>query len=326
MLDMKYKILEVYLNFSCNQRCFMCFNTDEFRSKNKDLNLSDIAAHILKSAKKGFNWLSIVGGEPTIHPEILNLVSFAKKCGYRKIITFSNGQRYSDMDFLKKMKIAGLSGSVISMHGHNAALHESVTNVKGSFNMAVLAIKNLAKFKMDISVIIVVNKKNYRYKIEMLDFFNKLGVYNFMLFFLKYQGRVIENLKENKKFLIKITEAFKDTPKVIDFCRRKKIIIPSIVHVPPCILPGYESILDNYITKDASMILQDKEVFDIGKAHQSYGFKKLCRECVYFEGCSGYDLEYAKIFGDLEFKPIFKKPSPFYNDWSKKDKRLIKKN
>ncbi len=202
---MKYKNLELYLNFRCNQRCFMCFNTDDFRSKNKDLNLSDVASYLLKSRKKGFNWLSIIGGEPTIHPEILNLVAFAKKCGYRDIMIFSNGQRYADMEFVRRLKIVGLSGSMISMHGHYAALHDMVTNVKGSFDRAVLGIKNLLKLKMHVGVIIVLNRKNYKYKIEMLDFFNRLGVSDFMLFFLKYQGRVIENLEANRKFLIRIS-------------------------------------------------------------------------------------------------------------------------
>ncbi len=113
---------------------------------------------------------------------------------------------------------------------------------------------------------------------------------------------------------------------MIEFCRCRGINIPTIVHVPPCILPGYEEILDNYMPQSATMMLQDKKVFDISKAHQSYSFKESCRRCVYFRGCTGYDLGYVSIFGDSEFKAVLTKPPPFYSSWRREEiKRLVGK-
>ncbi len=299
-----FKILEIYLNFSCNQKCIHCFNGEDFRQANKDLKFSKVASDIFKMRKKGCNWLSLLGGEPTVYPEILKVVSLGKKTGYRRIMTFSNGLKYSDAGFVSDMKSAGLTDTCISVHGDNGELHEAVTGVPGSFNKVMAAIDNLKREKINVMIILVLNALNYRHFPRIVRFFIAKGIRNYMFFALKYQGRMNEGGDSN--LAVRLSEAFSKIDEVRKIFAAKRIKFPSILHVPPCILPKYISHLDNYSTRPSTMLTQDGEAAGMEKAHKDLVFKPSCRECVCYAGCSGFDPGYAKIFGDQEFKPLKK--------------------
>ena len=134
-----YKIFEIYLNFSCNQKCIHCFNAEDFRASYKDMSFSKVSSAMFKMSKEGYKSLSLLGGEPTVYPFILKVVRLGKKLGYKRIMTFSNGLRYADPAFIDEMKRAGLTDTCLSVHGHNASLHESVTTVPGSFDKILAA-------------------------------------------------------------------------------------------------------------------------------------------------------------------------------------------
>ena len=303
---MKYKILEIYLNFSCNQRCLHCFNSDEFRSANKDLKFKTVAETLFKMRKEGYNWLSILGGEPTVYPDIFKVISLAKNLGYKRILTFSNGQKYSDELFVKRMKEAGLTDTVISVFGHKPELHETVTCVPGSFEKIMKAIDNLKNEKVGIMILLVLNALNYKYFPEIVEFFLNKEIKRYMFFALKYQGRMTYD-EAIEKMAVKLSVAFSKIDEVYEIFKKKNLKFPKIVHVPPCILPRYVKYLDNYSTKPASMLCQDKELTNIKKAHNDLVFKQTCQECIYYSGCSGFDAGYAKLFGDDEFKPVILK-------------------
>jgi len=298
-----YKILEIYLNFSCNQRCIHCFNSDEFRSSHKDLEFKTVAETLFKMRKEGYNWLSLLGGEPTVYPDIFKVVSLAKNLGYRRILTFSNAQKYSDKLFVSHIKKSGLTDGVISVFGHTKELHESVTCVPGSFDKVIKAINNLKRKKINIMIVLVLNALNYKYFPEIVKFFLNKGIKHYMFFALKYQGRMNDN-EAMSKMAVKLSVAFSRIDEVHEIFKKRKLRFPTIVHVPPCILPGYVMYLDNYRTKGSSILLQDRKLSGIDKAHKDLVFKPACKKCIYYSGCSGFDAEYAKVFGDDEFKPV----------------------
>lgn len=297
-----YKRFEIYLNFSCNQRCIHCFNGEEFRSSHKDLDFAAVSSSMLKMRKKGFDWLSLLGGEPTVYPEIIKVVSLARKLGYSRIMTFSNGLKYADPVFVSAMRQAGLTDTCISMHGDSRRLHETVTCVHGSFQRTLQAIENLKKEKINIMIILVLNALNYRSFPRMVNFFLEKGIKNYMFFALKYQGRMNEGGAD--KLAVRLSDAFSGIGEVKKMFSARRLKFPAILHVPACILPDYVEYLDNYSAMPSSMLLQDGNTFEMGNAHKDLIFKPSCRSCIYYRGCSGFDPVYAGFFGDGEFKPV----------------------
>ncbi len=68
----------IELNYTCNRRCALCYN--RFRTGIKSF--AQITAEIeLARSKRNLETLSILGGEPTLHPELPAVVRYIKKRG-----------------------------------------------------------------------------------------------------------------------------------------------------------------------------------------------------------------------------------------------------
>lgn len=96
-------ILEV--NEACNLKCPMCF-ADSSPEKTTHLPLVTIEKMLDKLVEsEGFpDLLQISGGEPTIHPEIINILKAAKKRPIRHLMVNTNGIRLStDKEFVKSL-------------------------------------------------------------------------------------------------------------------------------------------------------------------------------------------------------------------------------
>lgn len=305
----KDKTFEIHLNFTCDQKCFMCFNSDAFRKNRDSLDFEKVSRALFRMRKLGYGAVSLVGGEPTLHPEIKSIIAFARKCGYRKTVVLSNGRRFSDESFTAGLKKAGLDSVCVSVHSHHPELHDEVTGVTGSFQKAEAGLKNLVKFKMNPMITLVLNKKNCKEVPEFMNYFLRLGVRKFQISFLKYQGRLLEKPEQAKKFLVSMTEALSGIDGIFEFAGKHGLRPPTIAHVPACMAPGYVNRLDSYRPSEAKMMLQDGCDYDLSKAYSGWKFKKTCLHCIYFKGCTGFDPEYAKIFGEKEFKPVLKKPT-----------------
>lgn len=300
-----YKRFELYLNLNCNQKCLHCFNGRELRAAGKELGFARLCAELLRMRAKGFDWLSLLGGEPTIYPEILKLVAMGRKLGYKRIMTYSNGLKYADPEFTAGMKKAGLSDTCLSVHGHDERLHEAVTGVKGSFGKVLRAIENLRRRKVNITLILVLNALNKDKLAEMLRFYASKGIKRYMVFFLKYQGRLIEGGSAAKKLMFRVSELREALAGLPALAAREKIEIQNIEHVPPCVVPeNCRALVAGNDYGGAEMVIQSGERLEVASSHKGFLFKRSCRACRYYRSCAGIDPEYARLFGLGEFSPV----------------------
>lgn len=80
--------IQFYPTLRCNRSCGFCFNKD--LPFVKDMSLTDFRKMIGTLKDVGVNTLDIIGGEPTLHPDIVTMVSDAERCGMRVNLS-SNG-------------------------------------------------------------------------------------------------------------------------------------------------------------------------------------------------------------------------------------------
>ena len=301
----KYKRFELYLNLVCNQRCLHCFNGRSIRAAGKDLGFSRVCAEMLRMRAKGFDWLSFLGGEPTVYPDILKAVSMGGKLGYRRIMTYSNGLKYADREFTERMRKAGLTDTCLSVHGHDKRLHEAVTRSPGSFEKVLRAIENLERCKVKITLILVLNALNKDKLKEMLRFYASKKITQYMIFFLKYQGRLVEEKSAAKKLMFRVSGLGKTLAEIPGLAAVEGIKIRNIEHVPRCVVPeNCRALVAGNDYEDAEMLIQSGEALDVSSSHKGFLFRSACRECRYYRSCAGIDPEYARIFGFGEFKPV----------------------
>jgi len=96
----------------CNQNCPICFANSATAGYLYEPSLEKIREilEMLRAQKPvPVDVVQFSGGEPTVHPRILEIIAMAKEMGFEAVIIASNGVRIAaDIDFAKRMKDAGL--------------------------------------------------------------------------------------------------------------------------------------------------------------------------------------------------------------------------
>ncbi|MFW9876419.1 MAG: His-Xaa-Ser system radical SAM maturase HxsC [Candidatus Thorarchaeota archaeon] len=151
------------LTESCNCRCQMCPQPLQKHNKSYFMIAKKILSLLDPNETKT---ICLTGGEPTLFEdeffEILRICK--KKFSQSYIILLTNGKKFSNFNFTKKMTKIGLKKLLIciSMHADTDDLHDHIVGVKGSFSHTINGLYNLAKFKHQIEIRFVISQLNYK--------------------------------------------------------------------------------------------------------------------------------------------------------------------
>jgi len=162
------KTLKIILGFSCNNNCIFCLDEKDRNIKSKTT--AEIINEIEEGKKEGAAEIIFTGGEPTIRPDIFELVSYAKQSGFQKIQIQTNGRMLYYRDFCEKLIRCGADRFDIHIQGHTADLNDSMTKSKDNFIQTKTGIRNLKQLGQDVTVTIVLNRYNIPFLEDMLSF------------------------------------------------------------------------------------------------------------------------------------------------------------
>lgn len=78
-------LLHYYITYRCNCRCSFC---DIWRSDNsEDARLKDVIQNLQDARKLRVRFVDFTGGEPLLHKDLPQMLTFAKKLGYQTSVT-----------------------------------------------------------------------------------------------------------------------------------------------------------------------------------------------------------------------------------------------
>ena len=187
----KDSIFLVMTGFSCNNNCIFCSNLSD---RNLNKTTAEVKAEIRKGYQEGHEMLEFIGGEVTIRADFIELVSYAKKIGFKGIGLSSNGRLFSYPKFVQEAYQAGLNRIGISLYGHNKLIHQASTRTADSFDQSLAGIKNLAQIKdIALAVNTVITKINYKALPEMASFLQDLGIKEWRLIEMLPDGFAKDN-------------------------------------------------------------------------------------------------------------------------------------
>jgi MoaA/NifB/PqqE/SkfB family radical SAM enzyme len=229
----------------CNNRCLFCH--DSILQDGVFLGFDELKKQIIEARERGAERLILSGGEATIHPRFVDLVSEARTAGYDWVQSISNGRMFAYRDFAERAVRAGLNEVTISIHGPNAEINDRLTGIKGSFDQAVAGMKNLMRSGCLVTADVVINTANYRYLSSMIRTFFKLGIREFDLLYITPFGRAFD---KNPDLLFRLEngrpsqESADSLAEAIDTGRRLGCTIWTN-RVPPELLEGFEGYIQD---------------------------------------------------------------------------------
>lgn len=157
--DIKYgrgAVLTVDLTNRCNMMCNPCFMDANQVGYVHEPTFEDTKAILDRAISfKPRRQIIILfsGGEPTIAPDFLDAVAYAKKIGFYRILAATNGIRYAeDIEFCKAAKEAGQHGVYLQFDGvsEEKNKHRGVGNL---FDVKLRAIENLASVGIKVTLV-----------------------------------------------------------------------------------------------------------------------------------------------------------------------------
>jgi len=122
--DIRY--LRISLTDRCNMRCVYCMPEEmRFALRDELLTADEILAVARAARDLGFDKIRLTGGEPTVRPELVDIVRGISSLGFRAISMTTNGLRLDEL--ARPLKEAGLERVNVSVDTLDADKFHRIT-------------------------------------------------------------------------------------------------------------------------------------------------------------------------------------------------------
>ena len=147
-----FKTLVVDITHKCNMECANCYipNRD---IPDMDLDrLYDLAKRLPRRTE-----FRLMGGEPTMHKDLPDIISTLRTLGHRPTI-LTNGLRLGNLDYCKTLKNAGLHSLNISLNGADDDNIYVITDELKCAERKMKALRNVVSLNMFININCIIQK------------------------------------------------------------------------------------------------------------------------------------------------------------------------
>jgi len=146
----------LYITDNCNLRCKYCYIGNRLNRPRKEMSLKDVYKILNYFCRFDSKFVTILGGEPTLHKNIYSIISLANDLGYHVYLD-TNGTFHSQ--FLEKVKCDSLYYFSFSLDGSNEKLN-SILRGPGVFEICVKNIKRAVELGFDVRITPTLTKIN----------------------------------------------------------------------------------------------------------------------------------------------------------------------
>jgi len=223
-------MLFIEMTDQCNERCIHCYASSS-PDCHDFLSLDEIKQCLNVARTMGQAFVQFTGGDPLIHKELLSAVKHAATLDFQGIEIYTNGLLLSDKLL---QKLAPYRPRIcFSLYADTAEIHDAITQLPGSWNKTLAAMKRAKSMDFDIRVGIALMPENIACAERMPIFLRQeIGLDKTHIRFdpVKQTGRGTFIADSVKQILIAPSHA----PKTGDI-RRGKLCIAANGNVYPCI-------------------------------------------------------------------------------------------
>ncbi len=150
-------LLFVELTSRCNERCIHCY-AEAGPERHESLPLRVVCDVLAQSRAFGCPTVQFTGGDPLLHPDIVDAVRQAHALGYEDIEIYTNGLLLSERMLTR---LAAYSPRfAFSLYAHEAAIHDGITRVPGSFSRTVAALRRAKAAGLEVRVGVTLMPEN----------------------------------------------------------------------------------------------------------------------------------------------------------------------
>jgi len=140
------------VEFRCNLRCVHCMiegTMDRLIPESRE-SFDELLAH--NAAQRRWKGLVLTGSEITLHRDLPELARRARAAGFAHVRIQTHGMHLADEAYLRELIEAGIDEYFVSVTGPDAATHDAITTVPGSFDKTLRGLENLDRFENAVAL------------------------------------------------------------------------------------------------------------------------------------------------------------------------------
>jgi len=160
-------MLFIELTDRCNERCIHCYAESAPECSNH-LDLDEIKTVLEAAGALGNPTVQFTGGDPLIHPDIIEAVAAARDFGYKTLEIYTNGLALNNA-MLKRL-LPHRPNFAFSIYSHNATVHDGITQVSGSLDRTLVAIRRAQDANLNIRIGIILMPENKGQEADTIHF------------------------------------------------------------------------------------------------------------------------------------------------------------
>jgi radical SAM protein with 4Fe4S-binding SPASM domain len=193
---------EIALTYRCQNRCTFCYADAPERGREvSEMTTAEVRIIIERLYDEArCPTVSFTGGEPTLRPDLPELVRYAKGKEMR-VNLITNGVLCADEGYVGTLADAGLDSAQVSVEGHCAAVHDAITQHPGSWERAVQAVRTLRAAGIHTHTNTTICGGNRAHLLELVDFIAEdLGSDYFSMNMVIRTGTALANPQDDVRY------------------------------------------------------------------------------------------------------------------------------
>ena len=323
--------LELNLGRRCNQRCLFCMEAAEDAASRRWVSFEHALGEMraFHAAHPEIHSLGLLGGEPTLYPQILDLLEEAKRLAFNDITINTNGFLLADATFARRATELGLRRVCLSIHSERPVIEDELSDHPGAFLRKLKAIRNLLALRreypsLELSINAVLTTRSLPTMDQFLRFFSHLGIRDIRLNFIRPEGRALNHTD----LVPRLSEAMNKLVELVELNERELKLHLTFGEIPYCIYPPSlfadlawrHRYIGEYIDRRTCVTVflrSNQPVADVNGADNKLSFvwqdeknsalkrrTPACEACQWVAVCGGVWTHYLDIHGATEFCAI----------------------
>ncbi len=229
----------------CNLSCRHCY-INPVQHGRRRLNLTTIRRwlSVLAERSPAAN-LVLLGGEPTLHPDLAAVVHAARKLEYASVTIDTNGYLFNRI--LERVTPGQVDFFSFSLDGATAATNDAIRG-EGSFDTCTTGIVRTRERGFRTSLIYTVSRRNLSELIQMPDLLTRLGVDRFFIQVIGLRGQSAGEGAQEDGLQVTREDWLQTVPPAAEAAARRGISVtyPKVYLSPGEVFECAGRVADNY--------------------------------------------------------------------------------
>lgn len=296
----------------CNNRCVFCVSGQRTAMREAfPLPAAPVLDRLREARAQGITKVTLLGGEPTLQPEFMEVLRGAVALGFKEIVIFTNGVKTARDAFVGEiLETGGDFTWRLSFQGATLLAHEQTTKKLGSFLRLKETLANLHRRAQRITVNMCVVRSNYASVPAFPALLLPFGVRQLHLDMMRPLDSGVRTEEELRGTLPRYPEMVPALTAMIEgFEAAAPGFDVNIGNLPYCVAPGLAPWIHHDGETTFTVSVNDHDA--LSAPEDKYRTKRRdkvkaprCAGCVFDAQCSGFFDTYERFYGLDDLRPV----------------------